>query len=255
MDRSRVKEEERIPVDVQTKIDLFIQEELHLEPSKFVCLQRGVPDFLSSSTGSLQEGCRGVLLIDPKMVKAIARDFSDRLKFALGYSIAHLDLESDHFIRLKESQVAPTIEIVAYMTTLAVAHYFDYTSLPIAHLTGCIVAKTASFLWEKKVKQMLSSKADLWVAAKSQQLAAGGIALLQEFKELHSQAVKELVRFGLGKVVDLQKKNDGSWKAHGIKAFAQLACRSLMTVDGDDRFDLDHPSFTERQAKIAQYAQ
>jgi Peptidase family M48 len=231
-----------VPSTVENKVSCFIQNELKLNPFSFRYVLEDTE--VAAASGCIEPG-KGVLFFSPDFCNEIENDFRNRHKFIIAHEIGHLQKKDPCEGRAKKERVACLISLGAYSVTVSVSSIFFPLGTLSTHLLGCTVAKIASLYIKNKIQQGFETEADIYAAQESKEIAQGGIDAMRHYQSKNLELLKKLS--------EALKNEDPSYYRAFIKQCAQLKALVNFSKEGDNRFNTDHPSLSERIKKIQLY--
>jgi hypothetical protein len=233
---------------VRAKLDPFIRE-FGLDPDQFILIEGKDPwSRLDASMGSIRGGARGIIILSPKMVRDIDREFSKSLQFSIARTLTQF-INDDHYTTAnKQASDVSKLQVLAYGTTMAAACLLSPLSLALAHLACCAVSKATGTIRDMQHQRALVVSTDQMAAKRSQKFAKGGLVLMDVEKRTNLQCMKVLTQ-----EADKLDAQNSSYTAQFAAKCMRLASKILVTKDGDSRFDFYSPSLSSRQSELARH--
>ena len=223
MNPANITPKEQLSKPLLEKINHFVKTELNLDPDEFVFLKGSTGNSAAGASGTLRQGCRGIILFSSELARQMEIDFNDEHKFAIAHEISHL-LNGDDCEKTANQQIhtAKFHLGIYFLMLFATSFFLSYPAAHFASIGGAGVVK------EMRSRQLLRSKetqADLRAAKFSTEIAKGGIKLLEKDREAFEQTRVETIE-GLSKIDRaLAEQEPSCWKRSTRRCFTKSLIR------------------------------
>jgi len=259
MDPSKIAPDEQLSRPLLGKINRFVRSELSLDPDRFVFFIDSKTISWAESTGSLRQGCRGIVHFSPEFTREMETDFNDEHKFVIAHEISHLlngdDSEKQIDRDLHIAQLHVSIFFLMILSTGLLICFppllkWEITAPLLVYPTSAATAGMVKEIRKRQLSRFLESQADLRAARFSLEIARGGIKVFEKARLTEEQRKSEFIE-KLNKV-DVALQQEPSCCKRGARGcFTRSLIRIAKLFPAELFFNIKCPSHPIPRHRIA----
>lgn len=220
-------------------------------PPERILIQVVCDDYYMAASNSVKNGHQAVIAMSESVLTRVTSpDFSDDhgIQFAIAHELMHLVADDSMAATMIDKNIANIIRITSYSVICIALQAFFPLRGSATHFIGCSLAKFSGFISFGLFARAREWRADCMAIKRFPDLREGGVKICKE-----SQEMLLLMRSKMLQTVAVNAKKQ-PWCLRGLVTHCQsFYIKIKISSTGENRFQIDHPSFAARIKNILMF--